>query len=84
MQPQAMGTIMPAQPMASDKDWIVTLVLSILVGGLGIDRFYTGSIGLGILKLITFGGLGLWWLIDLIMLVTGNYRDGDGLPIMTK
>ena len=84
MQPQTMGTVMPAQPMASDKAWIVTLVLSILVGGLGIDRFYTGSIGLGILKLITFGGFGLWWLIDLIMLVTGNYRDGDGLPITTK
>lgn len=83
MQPQVMGTVMPTQPMASDKDWIITLVLSILVGTLGIDRFYTGSIVLGILKLITFGGLGLWWLIDLIMLVTGNYRDGDGLPIMT-
>ena len=84
MQPQVMGTVMPTQPMASDKDWIITLVLSILVGTLGIDRFYTGSIVLGILKLITFGGLGLWWLIDLIMLVTGNYRDADGLPIMTK
>lgn len=84
MQPQTMGTIMPAQPMASEKDWIVTLVLSILVGTLGIDRFYTGNIVLGVLKLITFGGLGLWWLIDLIMLVTGNYRDGDGLTIKTK
>ena len=84
MQPQTMGTIMPAQPMASEKDWIVTLVLSILVGTLGIDRFYTGNIVLGVLKLITFGGLGLGWLIDLIMLGTGNYRDGDGLTIMTK
>ena len=54
------------------------------MGTLGIYRFYTGSIVLGVLKLITFGGMGLWWLIDLIMLVTGNYRDGDGLPIMTK
>ena len=47
MQPQAMGTVMPTQHMASDKDWIVTLVLSILVGTLGIDRFYTGNIVLG-------------------------------------
>lgn len=70
--------------MASDKDWIITLVLAILVGGLGIDRFYTGSILLGVLKLVTFGGLGLWWLIDLIMLVTGSYKDGNGLPISTK
>ena len=68
----------------SEKDWIVTLVLSILVGALGIDRFYTGSILLGVLKLFTLGGLGLWWLIDLIMLVTGNYKDGDGNPIATK
>ena len=72
------------QLMNSDKDWIVTLVLAILVGGLGIDRFYSGSILLGVLKLVTLGGLGLWWLIDLIMLVTGNYKDGDGNPIATK
>jgi len=71
-------------PTASDKDWIVTLLLSILLGGLGIDRFYAGSVGLGVLKLITFGGLGLWWLIDIILLVTGNYKDGSGLPIATK
>tara|TARA_B100001750_G_scaffold232988_1_gene232677 strand:+ start:150 stop:416 length:267 start_codon:yes stop_codon:yes gene_type:complete len=68
----------------SEKDWMITLILAILVGGLGIDRFYTGSILLGVLKLFTLGGLGLWWLIDLIMLVTGNYKDGDGNPIATK
>ena len=78
MQPQVM------QQMNSEKDWLITLILSILVGGLGIDRFYTGSILLGVLKLITLGGLGLWWLIDLIMLVTGNYKDGDGNPIASK
>lgn len=78
MQAQAM------QQMNSEKDWLITLILSILVGGLGIDRFYTGSILLGVLKLVTLGGLGLWWLIDLIMLVTGNYKDGDGNPIASK
>ena len=78
MQPQVM------QQMNSEKDWLITLILSILVGGLGIDRFYTGSILLGVLKLLTLGGLGLWWLIDLIMLVTGNYKDGDGNPIAAK
>ena len=78
MQPQVM------QQMNSEKDWLITLILSILVGGLGIDRFYTGSILLGVLKLVTLGGLGLWWLIDLIMLVTGNYKDGDGNPIAAK
>ena len=68
----------------SDKDWMITLILAIFVGALGIDRFYTGSILLGVLKLFTLGGLGLWWLIDLIMLVTGNYKDGDGNPIASK
>ena len=72
------------QQMNSEKDWMVTLILAILVGGIGIDRFYSGSILLGVLKLFTLGGLGLWWLIDLIMLVTGNYKDGDGNPIASK
>ena len=71
-----------SKTISSEKDWVVTLVLSILVGGLGIDRFYSGSILLGVLKLFTLGGLGLWVLIDIIMLVTGNYKDGDGNPIV--
>ena len=78
MQPQVM------QQMNSEKDWLITLILSIVVGGFGIDRFYTGSVLLGVLKLVTLGGLGVWWLIDLIMLVTGNYKDGDGNRIATK
>ena len=51
------------------KKWIVALLLSIFLGILGIDRFYMGYIGLGILKLITMGGFGIWWLIDLILIV---------------
>ena len=87
MQPQVaqqVQQVQPVQQMNSEKDWMVTLILAILVGGLGIDRFYSGSILLGVLKLVTLGGLGLWWLIDLIMLVTGSYKDGDGNPIATK
>jgi TM2 domain-containing membrane protein YozV len=56
-----------AQAAKKDKNWIAALLLSILVGSLGIDRFYMGYIGLGILKLITLGGFGIWWLIDLIL-----------------
>ncbi len=62
----------------SDKDWMTTLLLSILLGGLGVDRFYAGHIGLGVLKLLTAGGCGIWWLVDLIMVITGKFKDGEG------
>ena len=61
---------MAVEPVKKDKNWIAALLLSILIGGLGIDRFYMGYIGLGILKLITLGGFGVWWLIDLILIAT--------------
>lgn len=58
------------------KDPVISLILSILTGSLGIDRFYVGDIGLGIIKLITCGGLGIWWLVDifLIMGITKQYN----------
>lgn len=60
------------------KDWLTALLLSIFLGQLGIDRFYLGYIGLGILKLVTFGGCGIWWLIDLIMIATNKLKDAEG------
>jgi len=54
------------------RNYIVALLLSIFLGYLGIDRFYVNHIGLGILKLITAGGFGIWWLIDIIMFATKN------------
>ena len=66
------------------RDWLVTLILSVLVGGLGVDRFYTGYVGLGILKLLTGGGCGIWWLIDVILIATGKYKDSDGRPLAKK
>lgn len=52
----------------SFKDPTTSLVLSILVGGLGVDRFYIGDVGLGVLKLITGGGMGIWWLVDMFVI----------------
>jgi TM2 domain-containing membrane protein YozV len=71
------------QPIASSasdvsEKWIVLLVLSFFLGGLGVDRFYVGKIGTGILKLITLGGFGIWWLIDLIMVLADKFTDKDG------
>ncbi len=66
------------EEQTSDKDWTVLLILSILLGGLGADHFYTGKIGTGILKLITFGGCYIWAIYDIIMVVTEKFVDSDG------
>jgi hypothetical protein len=65
----------------SDKDWLTTTLLSFFVGVFGIDRFYLGYTGYGILKLITFGGCGIWALIDLILIAMGKVPDSNGLPL---
>jgi TM2 domain-containing membrane protein YozV len=56
-------------------------LLCFFLGALGIHRFYVGKIGTGILQLITLGGLGIWALVDFIMIVTGNFKDKQGLVI---
>ena len=65
----------------SEKGFVPTLLLAFFLGGLGIHRFFVGKIGTGILQLITLGGLGIWALIDIIMIVFGSFKDKSGLPI---
>lgn len=62
------------------KNKTTALILSVLVGGLGIDRFYLGYTGMGILKLLTGGCLGVLYIIDIINIATGNLRPADGSP----
>ena len=64
------------------KSKTTALILSILLGELGLDRFYLGYTGLGILKLITAGGFGIWWLIDLILIATGKMTAKDGSELV--
>ncbi len=65
-----------------NKSFTTALILSIFLGYFGVDRFYMGYVGLGILKLITGGGFGIWWLIDVIMIATKSLKDSNGLPLV--
>ena len=59
-------------------------MLSIFLGSLGVHRFYAGKIGTGILMLLTLGGCGIWYWIDLIMIIMGNFTDKDGNMIVNE
>jgi hypothetical protein len=65
----------------SDKEYIIALLFSIFLGYLGIDRFYMGQVGMGIGKLLTGGGCGVWWLIDIILIATRSSNDAVGRPL---
>jgi TM2 domain-containing protein len=59
----------------------VALLLSFFGGWFGLDRFYVDKIGTAIPKLLTFGGLGIWWLYDCVLIAAGEFRDGEDLPL---
>ena len=74
--PAPVGPAAASVPPA--RSFIATWMFSLLLGFLGVDRFYLGKVGTGILKLITIGGFGIWWLIDLILTLAGLQRDKEG------
>lgn len=69
---------------APEKSFLATWLLSLFLGNLGIDRFYLGQIGLGIGKLVTCGGCGVWALVDLIIHLTGNSHDKYGRKLADR
>lgn len=58
--------------------WLTTLLLCWFLGPLGVHRFYTGHTVIGIIQLFTLGGCGIWFLIDFVMIIAGNFKDVDG------
>ena len=62
----------------SEKSNTVALLLCFFLGVLGAHRFYVGKIGTGVLMLVTLGGLGIWNLIDLIIIIVQKFTDSDG------
>ena len=67
---------------APQRDWLTTLLLCVFLGTLGVHRFYTGHTGTGVAQLFTVGGCFIWWIIDLIAIITGTFRDAQGQPLL--
>jgi TM2 domain-containing membrane protein YozV len=70
---------MPARVVSpTDKRILPAFLLCFFVGVFGAHRFYVGKVGTAIAMIFTLGGLGIWALIDLIMIVTGSFKDSEG------
>src|SRR6516162_2089196 len=83
MQPQYapyQGQV-PVMAIEPQKSWIATVLLCQFLGTLGVHRFYNGRIISGIFQLLTFGGFGIWVLIDLIMIISGDFKDVYNRPL---
>lgn len=70
-----------AMEPVSHKSMVPAALLCFFLGTFGIHRFYVGKIITGILMILTLGGLGIWVLIDFVMIIVGSFRDKDGLPL---
>jgi hypothetical protein len=75
------GDEQPVGPEISERSRGVALILGVFGGFLGLHRFYAGKIGTGIAQILTLGGMGVWWLYDLVLVVAGEFRDIHDLRI---
>ena len=62
----------------TEKRILPALLLCLLLGPFGVHRFYVGKVGTGLLQLVTLGGLGVWAVIDFVLIVVGSFRDKSG------
>lgn len=76
-QPPLPNENKPIIPQKENK-WLATLLFCWFLGVFGIHRFYTGHVGIGVIQLLTFGGCGIWYIVDLVLLITGSYKDSEG------
>lgn len=74
-EPEKEARVQNAPPT---KSKLTAILFAIFFGGLGVDRFYLGYTLLGVIKLLTMGGFGIWTIVDLILICTGSLRPADG------
>ena len=68
-------------PEVSERSRLVALILGLPLGFLGLPRFYVGRWQTGVLQFFTLGGLGIWWLYDLVLILGGDFRDAEHRPL---
>lgn len=81
-RPAAVSPGWSAEKAVSPHSRLAALLLCFFLGWLGVHRFYVGKVGTGVAMIFTFGGLGIWTLIDFIMIVTGSFTDANGRYVL--